>query len=67
MQTDLNELKNVIGSLPEADYTSLRDWFIEHDWQAWDTRIKADSESGKFDELIQRAIKEKAAGNLKDL
>ena len=67
MQANLNELKNVIGSLPEADYTSLRDWFFERDWQAWDTRIEADSESGKFDTLIQRAIKEKAAGTLRDL
>ena len=67
MQANLCELKNAIDSLPEADYTSLRDWFIERDWQAWDRQIEADSESGKFGELIQQAIKEKAAGTLRDL
>lgn len=67
MQTDLDELKNMIGSLPEADYTSLRDRFIERDWQDWERQIEADSESGKFGGLIQQALQEKTAGTLRDL
>jgi len=67
MQTDLNELKSAIGALPEAEYTSLREWFIDRDWHAWDAQIEADSKSGKFRELIQQAIEDKAAGALKDL
>ena len=67
MQTDLDKLKNMIGSLPEADYTSLRVWFNGRDWQDWDRQIEADSDSGKFGGLIQQALQEKTAGTLRDL
>ena len=62
MQADLNELKNVIRSLPVADCRSLHNWFIERDWQAWDGQIETDFESGKFDVLVRQGIQEKGAG-----
>ncbi len=63
----LDELKTAIEELPETDYTELRQWFSEKDWQQWDTQIAADSEAGRLDFLIKEALDEKTKGQLKDL
>ncbi len=48
-----------IVSLPEREYTSLRAWFSEKDWEQWDEKIEKDSEAGKPDFLIEEALEEK--------
>ena len=63
----LDELKIAIEELRDADYTELRQWFSEKDWQQWDTQIAADSEAGRLDFLIKEALNEKTKGQLKDL
>jgi hypothetical protein len=63
----INELKAVIEALPEDDYTKLRQWFSEKDWQKWDKQIEEDSESGKLDFLTQEALDQKKKGKLGNL
>ena len=63
----INELKEVIESLPEDDYAKLRQWFSEKDWQKWDKQIEKDSESGKLDFLTQEALDQKKKGKLGNL
>ena len=63
----VSEIKKAIESLPENDYTQLRLWFSEKDWEKWDKQIQADSEAGKLDFLIKEVLEEKAKGKLKDL
>ncbi len=55
MNADIDKLKSDIATLPEQDYTNLRDWFLERDWSLWDKKIKDDSKSGKLDFLIAEA------------
>jgi len=33
-----------IESLSEEEYTQLREWFSEKDWEKWDRQIDVDSE-----------------------
>ena len=63
----INELKEVIESLPEDDYAKLRQWFSEKDWKRWDKQIEEDSESGKLDFLTQEALDQKKKGKLRNL
>ena len=63
----LDELKTAIEELPEADYTELRQWFSEKDWQKWNSQIAADSEAGRLDFLIKEALDEKTKGQLRAL
>ena len=63
----VNEIKKAIESLPENDYSQLRQWFSEKDWEKWDKQIKTDSAEGKLDFLIKEALEEKAKGKLKGL
>jgi hypothetical protein len=65
--TKIEELEMAITSLPEEDYSQLRRWFLERDWEKWDREIEADAESGKLDFLLQEAAEAKKNNQLKDL
>lgn len=58
------EIKTEIEALPHPEYIKLVHWFSEHDWQAWDEEIEADSNAGKLDFLIEEALTEKVKGKL---
>ncbi len=63
----VDEIKEAIETLPQEDYTQLRQWFSEKDWQKWDKQIEADSEAGKLDFLVKEALDGKEKGKLKEL
>jgi hypothetical protein len=63
----VDEIKDAIEALPQEDFTQLRQWFTERDWQKWDKQIETDSEAGKLDFLIREALDEKDSGTLKEL
>jgi hypothetical protein len=53
-----------IESLSDEEYSRLRQWFSERDWEKWDRQVEADSESGKLDFLVKEALDEKSKGTL---
>lgn len=63
----VERIKTEIESLPDKDYSKLRQWFSERDWEKWDRQIEEDSGSGKLDFLIKEALDEKSKGTLKEL
>lgn len=63
----VEEIKSAISSLAPEEYTRLREWFIEQDWEKWDQEIEADVQAGKLDFLIAEAMAEKAERQLRDL
>ena len=63
----LKEIEKEILTLPEKDYSNLRNWFYSQDSEKWDDQIKQDSESGKLDFLINEALSEKSKNKLKNL
>ncbi len=65
--TKVEELEIVIDALPKEDYSQLRQWFLERDWQTWDREIEADAEGGKLDFLVREAAEAKKGQRLKDL
>lgn len=64
--TKVEEILCSIESLSEEEYSQMRDWFSERDWEKWDRQIDVDSESGKLDFLIKEARDEKLKGDLKE-
>jgi hypothetical protein len=62
---EVDEIKKAIEPVPEKDFTHLRHWFSEKDWQKWDRQIKSDSEAGKLDFLVREALHEKRERNLR--
>jgi hypothetical protein len=63
----LEKIQAAIESLSEEEYSRLREWFSEKDWEQWDKEIEVDSQSGKLDFLVKEALEEKSQGRLKDL
>ena len=63
----LERIQAAIKSLSEEEYSRLRQWFLERDWEQWDKEIEVDSQSGKLDFLIKEALEEKSKGRLKEL
>ena len=63
----IQEVISAIESLPEDDYTQLRDWFSEQDWEKWDKQLEEDARAGKLDFLAKEALEEKAKGRLGEL
>jgi hypothetical protein len=55
--TTMEELQLAITALPEADYSRLRQWFLDRDWQKCDRDIETDMENGRLDVLLQEAKK----------
>jgi hypothetical protein len=65
--TRLEELEMAIASLPDEEYRAFRRWFLERDWEKWDSQIEKDSAAGKLDFLGKEAREAKQDGRLKDL
>ena len=63
----VQRIQTEIESLSDEEYSKLRKWFSERDWEKWDRQIEEDSGSGKLDFLIKEALDEKSKGNLKEL
>ena len=51
----ITDIQDAILDLPETEFTELRKWLSNLDWERWDNQIEADSESGKLDRLIYDA------------
>ncbi|MDY7021411.1 MAG: hypothetical protein SWJ54_08615 [Cyanobacteriota bacterium] len=65
--TTVKEIQAAIQNLSYDEFTDLKKWMIELDWQYWDREIEADSSSGKLDFLIEEALTEKAQNKLQEL
>ena len=63
----VDAIKEAIEALPEEDYTKLRQWFSEKDWQKWDKQIETDSRAGTLGFLVKEAHGEKRKGKLRNL
>ena len=63
----VGKIKAAIEALGEEEYSQLRRWFSERDWEKWDSQIESDSESERLDFLSDEALGDKAKGKLKDL
>jgi len=53
--TRLETLEEEIKKLSPTEFSQLRDWLLEQDWELWDQQIERDSASGKLDALFDEA------------
>ena len=65
--TTVEKIQSAITSLSLEEYTLLRQWFFERDWEQWDEQIKQDVKLGKLDFLLKEALAEKEQEKLKEL
>ncbi len=63
----ITDIQEAILDLPETEYTELRKWLSDLDWDRWDEQIEADSGAGKLDSLIADARETREHRALEDL
>jgi len=65
--TTVQEIQAAIQSLSSDEFTYLREWMMELDWEEWDRETEKDSALGKLDFLVNEALTEKARSELQEL
>ena len=51
----VEHIEQQIRELTPSEFAELREWVLEQDWQAWDSKIESDARSGKLDDVIAEA------------
>jgi hypothetical protein len=65
--TNIQEIERAVLTLPEADYSRFRNWFLEEDWKKWDEQLDADVTGGPLDFLAEEALEARKRGHLRTL
>ncbi len=63
----VKEIEAAIAQLPRHEITELSRWLEEFQNQMWDEQIERDAKAGRFDQLIEQAKAQYAAGQCKPL
>lgn len=63
----IEEIEEQIEQLSREEFAELREWFLEHDWKAWDVQIEADAKAGKLDSIVSEAQAEYKSGRARKL
>jgi hypothetical protein len=58
----VEQLQRAIEALPDRDFSRLRRWFAEQDWQRWDRQLETDGAAGKLDFFAGRGVVCQTAG-----
>ena len=65
--TTVTELQKAILELSDVEYTELRRWLRDQDWERWEREFDEDVQAGKLDVLAAGAMDAKAKGDIKAL
>ena len=63
----VRELEKAVTVLSPDELREFRAWFAEFDMAQWDRQIEEDSNAGKLDHLIDKAMEDYRAGKTTDL
>ena len=63
----VKELENEVARLSRQDLARFRAWFYEFDAHTWDRQLESDANSGKLDQLADKAIADFKAGKHREL
>lgn len=65
----IESIEKLVVELTPEEFDEFREWFYAFDGQDddWDRQMKADAETGKFDEMSAQALREHRAGKTRPL
>jgi hypothetical protein len=67
MVMTVEQIENAILSLSEQDFSKLRNWLLDLDYQQWDQQLEQDILNGKLDDLVSEALAEFEAGDYQEI
>ena len=65
--TKVEALEREVEKLNPEELAAFRDWFLEHDWEAWDRQIERDSAEGRLDRFAAEALAEFERGETREI
>lgn len=54
--TRVEAIEHEVEKLSPDEFSQLRNWILERDWERWDRQIEQDAADGKLDPLFDRAL-----------
>lgn len=60
--TRVEALEREVENRTQDELASFRAWFVEYDWQAWDSQLEVDIKAGKLDTFATEALGELERG-----
>lgn len=65
--TRLEALEEEILKLDPDEFSQLREWLLEQDWDRWDHQIERDAEAGRLDGLFEKAVRSHRRGKSREM
>lgn len=63
----IEQIEKAILNLSETDFTKLRNWLLDFDYQQWDQQLEQDIIDGKLDDIAKEALAEFEAGDYQEI
>jgi len=63
----LETLERKVTALSTEELAEFRRWFAEFDATEWDRQFEQDAKAGRLDTLVEKALRDHAAGQSKEL
>ncbi|MGH9363706.1 MAG: hypothetical protein ACRD1B_00355 [Thermoanaerobaculia bacterium] len=63
----VEKIEQEVQALSPDELAQFRVWFSEYDWAAWDRQLERDVQTGRLDDLAEKALRDHAAGKTKPL
>ena len=57
----VERIEQEIQALSPDEFAQFRAWFLEYDWAEWDRKVERDVQTGKLDDLAEKALRDHAA------
>ncbi|CAD0219590.1 conserved hypothetical protein [Planktothrix agardhii] len=67
MAMNVEQIEKAILNLSEQDFSKLRNWLLDLDYQQWDKQLEQDIIKGKLDDIASEALAEFEAGDYQDV
>lgn len=64
---NVEQIEKAILNLSEQDFSKLRNWLLDLDYQQWDKQLEQDIIKGKLDDLASEALAEFEAGDYQEM
>lgn len=63
----IEQIEKAILNLSQDDFTKLKHWLLDLDYQQWDQQLEQDIINGKLDKLASEALADFEAGNYQQI
>ena len=63
----IEQIEKAILNLSETDFSKLRNWLLDLDYQQWDKQLEQDIINGKLDDIASEALAEFEAGEYQEI